>query len=209
MEGPWEKSLCTSLFLEKLHMVLVVCCRAWLFVLLKRFFIICDSNCLCWQVFLVFLVMDMESTFFPLSLLPPFIHWEAVIMLPLCLVFRASSPTVFHLPSQVVGLRPLIVLLPFLWTLSNGPWLSKSVIPAGEHNAPGEASLALSEMLVALRVLQTLLLLKYRSMAFTFFSAAYYCHCTLSLWSTAPSPLISFLLSCFPANCSLFTVCVS
>lgn len=149
--------------------------------------------------------MGMENRLFPSSLLQPFICWKTVTTSPLSLLFRANNPTVFNLSSQVMVFSPLIVLLPFLWTLSN------RAVPFVKHDAcrrtqcPGWGLAGTQQSAsVALWVLQTLPLFKHRSMAFAFFSAAYYCRCTFSLWSAALGSLVSFLWSCYPGNCSLF-----
>lgn len=175
----------------------------------ERFFVICDSNHLCWQVFFSFWLWTWK-THFSLYLCCHLLYTGRLLSCcPSVSSSEQAAPLCCIFPHKL-WVEDLCLFSSFSSELSPiGPWLSQSVMPAGECSAPRGASLALSKMLVALRVLQTLLLLKYRSMAFTFFSAAYYCHCTLSLWSTAPSPLISFLLSCFPANCSLFTACAS
>lgn len=179
--------------------------RASVFLLLETLFLKCDSNLLCFQLFLVLLVIGMENRLFPSSLLQPFITWKTVIMSPLSLLFRANNPTVFNLSSQVMVFRPLIVLLLFVWTFSNWamPFVKHDACRRTQYHGWGLPGTQRSAS-IALWVLQTLLLFKHRSTAFAFFSAAYYCPCTFSLWSTAPGPLVSFLQSCYPGSCSLF-----
>lgn len=191
------------LYQEDSTWLLPVSSRASLFLLLERLFLIFDSSLLSWQLFLVLLAM--ENRLFPSSLLQPFIHWKTVIMSPLSLLFRANNPTVFNLSSQVMVFRPLIVLPPFLWTLSNWamPLEKRGACRRTQCHGWGLPGTQQSASF-ALWVLQTLLLFKHRSVAFAFFSAARHCRRTFSLWSTAPSPLVSFLRSCHPGNCSLF-----
>lgn len=125
--------------------LLPVSSRASLFLLLERLFLIFDSSLLSWQLFLV--PLAMENRLFPSSLLQPFIHWKTVLS---CL------PSVFSLEQTT----PLCSIFPHkswfldLWLFSPhsselspiGPCLWRSAVPAGEHNATGEASLALSKV---------------------------------------------------------------
>lgn len=194
------------LYQENSTWFLPVSSRASLFLLLERLFLIFDSNLITCQIFLVLLVM--ENRLFSSSLLQPFIHWKTVIMSPLSLLFRANNPTVFNLSSQVMVFRPLIVLPPLLWTLSNWAMPLEQCGACRRAQCPGWGLPGTQQSASsALWILQTLLLFKHRSVAFAFFSAARHCRRMFSLWSTAPDPLVSFLHGCHPGGCSLFAVC--